>query len=76
MFSIKEFFSQLENRIKVKKMTEELIKNQNKLTQFQCIQVLSDTNKDVDAWYNQMKAWIIIYQITDEEEILIIVNLK
>ena len=51
-------------------------KNQNKLIQFQYIQILSDTNKDVDAWYNQMKAWIIIYQITDEEEILIIVNLK
>jgi len=37
--------------------------------QFQCIQVLSDSNKDVDAWYNQMKAWITLYQITDEKEI-------
>jgi hypothetical protein len=69
LFSIKEFFSQLENRIKVKNMTEELIKNQNKLMQFQCIQVLSDSNKDVDAWYNQMKAWITFYQVTDEKEI-------
>ncbi|ORY55577.1 hypothetical protein LY90DRAFT_507053 [Neocallimastix californiae] len=30
-------------------MTGELIKNQNKLMQFQCIQVHSNTNKDVDA---------------------------
>jgi len=69
LFSIKEFFSQLENRNKVKNMTGELIKNQNKLMQFQCIQVHSNTNKDVDAWYNQMKAWITNYQITNEEEI-------
>jgi len=44
--------------------------------QFQCIQILSDTNKDVDAWYNQMKAWITLYQITDEKEIFNNCNLK
>jgi len=43
-------------------MTEELIKNQNKielvLNQFQFIQILSDTNKDVDVIIN-----ILIYII-------------
>jgi len=34
-----------------------------------CIQILSDKNKDVNAWYNQIKAWITPYQITNEEEI-------
>jgi len=41
----------LEDRTKGRKMNEELIKI-NKLMQFQCIQILSDTNKDVDVWYN------------------------
>jgi len=50
-------------------MTEELIMNQNNLMLFQCIQILSDTNKDIDVWYNQMRAWITLYHIKDEEEI-------
>jgi len=43
-------------------MTEELIKI-NKLMQFQCIQILSDTNKDVDVLYNQIKTLFIIFII-------------
>jgi len=43
-------------------MNEKLIKI-NKLMQFQFIQILSDTNKDVDVWYNQINTLFFIFII-------------
>ncbi|ORX44998.1 hypothetical protein BCR36DRAFT_458068 [Piromyces finnis] len=50
-------------------MSDEALRQQNKILTLQRVTVISDEDNDVETWYEQMQAWKDLHNIEDKKEI-------